>query len=102
MKKILNFLGNILGYLFNYGTCTNCNCSFLYRERDSLIYTKSPIQLEKGSMMKGVAVCGECMSAFNRLEKEKITSKLKKSAWKDEEIELVCEAVDAHNKSFIR
>ncbi len=102
MKKILNFFGNILGSILEYGRCTNCECSFLYREKDSLIYTKSPVVYEKGTMMKGVVVCGQCLSSFNRLDKEKLTDKLKKSAWADEEVELVREAIDAHNRSFIK
>ena len=102
MKKIFNFLGNILGSLLDYGRCTNCDCSFLYRERDSLIYTKSPVVLEKGTTMKGVAVCNQCLSSFNVLDKDKITKKLKESVWADEDIKLVNEAIDAHNKSFIK
>lgn len=89
------FIKNLIGSLVGYGNCPNCGDSWVWKDTGSIPYEgKEPsVKVEDGELIftigyvKSICICTECLARLDLLDTKKILSDLKKSGWKNEDLE---------------
>lgn len=85
-------IGNLIGSLKGYGTCPNCNGSWMFRKASSVPYGGTNC-VGGASVQWGVMICKSCLKSPAKLNAEKIRKGLISCGWKPEKINLAMSAV---------
>lgn len=74
---MFKIFGNLLGKIFDYGSCPNCDDSWRWKKSENFVFETG----EDGTQ-RSIAICTECLANPSGLNADRMAANVNRHRWK--------------------